>query len=296
MTTASPTPLVRDGVPGSASMPDPSAARRWRPAGRHITLGVLATVVMLLLIGPAFAPYPPDQTALAPSLQPPSARHLFGIDEVGRDLLSRTLAGIRTSLGAASIAVGVAMLAGIPLGLLAGYAGGWVDGAITRVVGVLQSMPGLILAMAIVGAMGRSLVNAMIAVGVVFVPRFFRVVRASALSTVAETFVEAARAMGSPGWRIVTGHVLPAVASAVLVQATVTMAVAVLSEASLSFVGLGVQPPAASLGTLLAASDDYLGRANHLAILPGVAMVGVVLIFTGFAAVLRAELDRMAAR
>ncbi|MFF1818187.1 ABC transporter permease [Kribbella sp. NPDC058245] len=267
------------------------------PAGRTHNLSrfsgvlVLGAVVVLLLLAPMFAPYPPNQTALGPSLQGPSWSHLFGIDEVGRDLFSRTLSGVRTSLAAASLAVGVALLIGVPLGVLSGYLRGFADGAITRAVGVLQTMPGLILAMAIVGATGRSLVHAMIAIGIVFVPRIYRVVRASALATGAQTYVEAARSMGSPGWRIMTGHVLPGILPAVLVQATVTMAVAVLSEASLSFVGLGVQPPSASLGTLIAESDDYLGRANHLAVLPGVAMVFVVLLFTAFATRLRRLLE-----
>jgi peptide/nickel transport system permease protein len=252
---------------------------------------VLAAVVALLLVAPALAPYPPNQTALGPSLQGPSWNHLFGIDEVGRDLFSRTLSGVRTSLAAASLALGVALAIGVPLGVLSGYLRGFADGLTTRAVGVLQTMPGLILAMAIVGAMGRSLVNAMIAIGIVFVPRIYRVVRASAMATSAQTYVEAARSMGSPRWRIMAGHVLPGILPAVLVQATVTMAVAVLSEASLSFVGLGVQPPSASLGTLIAESDEYLGRANHLAILPGVAMVFVVLLFTAFATRLRRLLE-----
>jgi peptide/nickel transport system permease protein len=267
-------------------------ARQTHNWSRFSGVILLGAVVALLLVAPAFAPYPPNRTALGPSLQGPSWDHLFGIDEVGRDLFSRTLSGVRTSLAAASLAVGVALVIGVPLGILSGYLRGFADGLITRAVGVLQTMPGLILAMAIVGAMGRSLVNAMIAIGIVFVPRVYRVVRAGALATSAQTYVEAARSMGSPRWRIMAGHVLPGVAPAVLVQATVTMAVAVLSEASLSFVGLGVQPPSASLGTLIAESDDYLGRANHLAILPGVAMVFVVLLFTAFATQLRRLLER----
>lgn len=282
--------------PTPTPTPTPSPERRRARKGGPVGLALLVGAVVLLLAAPEFTPYPPNLTAVAPSLQPPSWDHLFGTDEVGRDLFSRTLAGIRTSLGAASLAVAVALSAGVPLGVVAGFLGGPVDSVLTKTVGVLQSMPGLILAMAIVGAMGRSLVNAMIAIGVVLVPRIYRVSRASAMSTVAETFVEAARSMGSPRWRIMCGHVLPAVLSAVLVQATVTMAVAVLSEASLSFVGLGVQPPRASLGTLLAESDDYLGRADHIAVLPGVAMVVVVLLFTAFSSQLRRLLDRMAAR
>jgi peptide/nickel transport system permease protein len=252
---------------------------------------LLVAVIALLLVAPALAPYPPNRTALGPSLQGPSWNHLFGIDEVGRDLFSRTLSGVRTSLAAASLAVGVALVVGVPLGVVSGYLRGFADGLITRAVGVLQTMPGLILAMAVVGATGRSLVHAMIAIGIVFVPRIYRVVRAGAMATSAQTYVEAARSMGSPRWRIMAGHVLPGILPAVLVQATVTMAVAVLSEASLSFVGLGVQPPSASLGTLIAESDDYLGRANHLAVLPGVAMVFVVLLFTAFATQLRRLLE-----
>lgn len=257
---------------------------------------VLLTIVVGFLVAPWFGPYPPNATAVGPALQGPSLEHWFGVDAVGRDAFSRTLTGIRTSLIAATLAVTVGLVLGLPLGVIAGYAGGRIDDLITRLVGILQTIPGLILAMAIVGMTGRSLTNAMIAIGVVFVPRFYRVIRASAMSAAAATYVDAARAMGSPAWRTITGHIFPAVLLATLVQATVTMAVAVLSEATLSFVGLGVQPPAASLGTLIAESDNYLGLANHLAILPGVCMVAVVLVFTALAAQVRRILDRRESR
>jgi ABC-type dipeptide/oligopeptide/nickel transport system permease subunit len=259
-------------------------------------LVALILVVVSLLVAPYFAPYPPNETGLGPGLQPPSIEHWFGLDAVGRDLFSRTLTGARTSILAATLAVAVGLGIGLPLGVVAGYGGGRVDDVITRIVGILQTIPGLILAMAIVGMTGRSLVNAMIAIGIVFVPRFYRVIRASAMSAAAETYVSASRSMGAPAWRTIVGHVFPAVLSVTLVQATVTMAVAVLSEATLSFVGLGVQPPAASLGTLLAESDNYLGLANFLAILPGVCMVGVVLVFTATAAQVRKALERREAR
>lgn len=285
------TATLNPGMP-SPGTPTPRTRSRRDAAG----LVILAGVVLLLVVGPWLAPYPPTQTDVGPSLQGPTWAHLFGVDAIGRDVFSRTLAGVRTSLGAASLAVAVAVSIGVPLGIVAGYLGGRTDAWLARAVGVLQSMPGLILAMAIVGATGRGLTNAMVAIGFVFVPRFFRVVRSAALSATAETYVEAARSMGAPGWRIMVGHVLPATASAALVQATVTMAVGILSEASLSYVGLGVQPPTASLGTLLADADDYLGLADHLAILPGLVMVAVVLVVTALAARLRRVLDRAAAR
>ncbi|GAA3931067.1 ABC transporter permease [Microbacterium soli] len=279
-----------------AAPADPSGHGSSRTMRGRWQLLILVALITGLLVVPLFAPYPPNQTGLGPGLQPPGLEHWFGLDAVGRDVFSRTLTGARTSILAATLAVAVGLGIGLPLGLVAGFSGGRIDGILTQAVGILQTIPGLILAMAIVGMTGRSLVNAMIAIGVVFVPRFYRVIRAAALSAAAETYVTASRSMGSPAWRTIMGHVLPAVLSATLVQATVTMAVAVLSEATLSFVGLGVQPPAASLGTLLAESDDYLGLANNLAILPGVCMVGVVLVFTGTAAQMRRVLERREAR
>ncbi len=276
-------------APPARSTGTKAAAGRWQ-------IYVLVGVIVALLVAPFFAPYPPNQTALGKFLAPPSPAHWFGLDAVGRDLFSRTLVGVRTSIFAASIAVAVGMVLGVPLGVIAGFSKGRTDDLITRAVGVLQTIPGLILAMALIGITGRSLVNAMIAVGVVFVPRFFRVVRASALAASAETYVDASRSMGSPAWRIMAGHVLPAVVPALIVQTTVTMAVAVLSEATLSFVGLGVQPPDASLGTLLAESDKYLGLANHLVFLPGIAMVVVVLVFTVTAAQIQRALARRESR
>lgn len=275
-------------------------SRRRRAAASTFLFRVQLTLVLAaiagIMVAPLIAPYPPNETGLGQGLSAPSFEHWFGLDVIGRDVFSRTLTGMRTSVLAATLAVAVGLVIGLPLGIAAGYWGGRVDDLITRVVGILQTIPGLILAMAIVGMTGRSLVNAMIAIGIVFVPRFYRIVRASAMSASAETYVLASRSMGAPAWRTVGGHVVPAVLSATLVQATVTMAVAVLSEATLSFVGLGVQPPSASLGTLLAESDDYLGLANHLAIIPGMCMVGVVLLFTITAALVRRELERRESR
>lgn len=272
----------------------PGQSTRRSPSNRlaRVQIILLLAAVVAILILPFFTPYPPTKVGLGPGLSAPSAEHWFGLDPVGRDLFSRTLDGVRTSVLAGSLAVVVGLAIGLPLGVTAGFWGGRVDNIITRVVGILQTIPGLILAMAIVGITGRSLVNAMIAIGIVFVPRFYRIVRASALSVSAETFVLASRSMGSPSWRTMLGHVMPAVLSATVVQATVTMAVAVLSEATLSFVGLGVQPPDASLGTLLAESNQYLGLANHLAYLPGISMVLVVLLFTAASAVVQRALEK----
>ncbi len=193
-------------------------------------------------------PHDPNVTALANANQGPSAVHLLGTDDLGRDVLSRVILGSRVSLIAAATAVIVAVLIGVPLGLVSGYFGGWVDGSIMRINDAIMSFPALMLAVTIVGILGPSLRNAMLAIGIVYAPRIMRIVRASALSIREENYVLSARAMGAGATRILLRHILPNLLSPLIVQVTVMFGTAILFEASLSFLGLGVQPPEPSWG------------------------------------------------
>ena len=200
----------------------------------------------------------------------PSALYWFGTDEVGRDILSRIIYGARASLMAGVISVGIAIAVGVPVGLVAGYAGGLVDGIISRFTDAMLACPFLILAIALAAFLGPSLGNAMIAIGVTATPIFVRLTRGQVLSVKAEDYVEAARAIGNPPWRIAFRHILPNVLPQLLVQATLTIATAIIAEASLSFLGLGQQPPAPSWGSMLNAAQRFLTTAPWMAVWPGV--------------------------
>ena len=199
----------------------------------------------------------------------PSALYWLGTDEVGRDILSRIIFGARASLSAGVISVAIAIGVGVPVGLLAGYAGGLVDGLISRFTDAMLACPFLILAIALAAFLGPSLGNAMIAIGVTATPIFVRLTRGQVLSVKAEDYVEAARAIGNPHWRIALRHILPNVLPALLVQATLTIATAIIAEASLSFLGLGQQPPAPSWGSMLNAAQRFLTNAPWMAVWPG---------------------------
>ncbi|MEY4863869.1 MAG: dipeptide transporter [Pseudomonadota bacterium] len=252
---------------------------------------VLALVALLAVFAPWIAPYDPLATSWALVRKAPSAAHWFGTDEVGRDLLSRVIWGGRASLSAGVIAVAIAVGVGVPIGMLAGYLGGWVDAIISRLTDAMLAIPFLILAIALAAFLGPSLGNAMIAIGITATPIFVRLSRGQVLSARAEDYVEAARAVGNPPARILMRHILPNIAPPVLVQGTLAIAAAIIAEASLSFLGLGQQPPSPSWGSMLNTAQRFLTQAPWMAIFPGLAIFLTVLAFNLFGDALRDALD-----
>jgi len=252
---------------------------------------VLALVALLAVFAPWIAPYDPLATSWSLVRKAPSAAHWFGTDEVGRDLLSRVIWGGRASLSAGVIAVAIAVGAGVPIGMLAGYLGGWVDAIISRLTDAMLAIPFLILAIALAAFLGPSLGNAMIAIGITATPIFVRLARGQVLSARAEDYVEAARAVGNPPARILVRHILPNIAPPVLVQGTLAIAAAIIAEASLSFLGLGQQPPSPSWGSMLNVAQRFLTQAPWMAIFPGLAIFLTVLAFNLFGDALRDALD-----
>jgi len=256
-----------------------------RSALRKLGLGGIVgavlsgAVLFAALLAPVVAPYDPLQTDFLAMLATPSAAHPFGTDAVGRDLLSRVVHGARPSILVGLGTAAFAALVGSLIGLVAGFLGGRWDNAIMRVMDVLFAFPAILLALALIALLGPSLVNLILALGVVYVPRFARVVRGSVLALMAEPYIEATRALGSQAWRVLLRHLLPNTLSVITVQATLTIATAILSEASLSFLGLGVQPPAPSWGTMLSEGKTYLEQYPHLTVFPGAAIMAAVLGF-----------------
>jgi len=259
--------------------------------GAMVALAVILVLVAVALLAPLISPYDPAQQSWAAVRKPPSAAHWFGTDEVGRDILARVIYGARASLSAGVISVLIAIAIGVPLGLVAGYWGGLVDGLISRFTDAMLACPFLILAIALAAFLGPSLGNAMIAIGVTAMPIFVRLTRGQVLSVKAEDYVEAARAVGNPHWRIAFRHILPNVLPQLLVQATLTIAAAIIAEASLSFLGLGQQPPAPSWGSMLNAAQRFLSNAPWMAVWPGLTIFITVLSFNLLGDGLRDALD-----
>ena len=243
------------------------------------SLAVLALIVLVAIFAPALAPHNPARSSLRNVLKPPGGIYPLGTDDLGRDVLSRLIFAGRVSLLASVQALSIALVIGLPLGLVAGYVGGWTDLVITRFNDALMSFPALILAVVIVGLLGPSLTNAMTAIGLVYAPRILRVVRASTLSVRQEVYVTAARATGCSDARILLHHVLPNITGPLVVQATVLMGHALLAEAGLSFLGLGVQPPETSWGAMLGTAFPYLARAPTATIAAGCIISVTVLCF-----------------
>jgi peptide/nickel transport system permease protein len=254
-------------------------------------LCVVTLFVLVAVLAPWIAPYDPVKTSWTAIRKAPSAAHWFGTDENGRDVLSRIVHGASASLRAGVISVSIAVALGVPIGLLAGYRGGWIDAIISRVTDAMLACPFLILAIAMAAFLGPSLRNAMIAIGISATPIFVRLARGATMATMVEDYVEAARAVGNPRWRIALRHVLPNIVPPVLVQATLAIAMAIIAEASLSFLGLGQQPPAPSWGSMLNAAQRFLGQAPWMAIFPGLSIFVVVLAFNLLGDGLRDALD-----
>ncbi|MCW0214601.1 MAG: ABC transporter permease [Pseudonocardia sp.] len=279
------------------STPEQSARARFlrrfkRQVPALIALGYLVLVVLSALCAPLLATHDPLQQNLAGVLQPPGGGHVLGTDDLGRDVFSRALYAGRISLVAAAQAVAVAVLLGVIPGLVAGYAGRRVDAVIMRVTDALMSFPPLILAIAFVGVLGPSLTNAMFVIGVIFAPRFVRLVRGTVLSIREESFIEASRSIGTPTPRVIWRHVLPNALSPLIVQISLTAAMAMLAEASLSFLGLGVQPPDASWGSMIERGFRYTAAAPWLTIFPGLLIALTVLAFNLLGDGLRDSLGR----
>ena len=255
------------------------AVRRVLAEEPLLTIGILISFIMLLIamFPEFFATYDPrDTDALAP-LQGPSTAHWFGTDTLGRDVYSRVIHGTRTSIAVSGISVGFALLVGSTLGLISGYFGGFVDQLLGRLMDVVFSLPALLLAVAIAGVLGPSVRNAIIAIGVVYTPHFFRVARSGAITMSARPFVMASRLIGARHRRIVIRHILPNVSALLMVQTTVSFAYAILLEASLSFLGLGVQPPNPSWGSILNEGRPFLQLAGWMSIFPGLMILLSVL-------------------
>jgi peptide/nickel transport system permease protein len=243
------------------------------------SLVFVVAMAAVAVLASVLSPYRPEATDLQATLQGPGGGHLLGTDDLGRDLLSRLIFGTRTTLLAALQATVLAVVAGIPLGMVAGFVGGVVDAALSRVADALMTFPALLLAVIIVGLTGPGLTNAMIAIGVVYAPRLFRVGRASVLSVVPETYINASRTIGCSPARVLLRHVLPNALSPMLVQISLTMGTAILAEASLSFLGLGVQPPEASWGSILGRSVPFMASQPVAVIASGLAISLLVLAF-----------------
>jgi peptide/nickel transport system permease protein len=268
-------------ISGSADeleSPSRRALRRlFKRKGAVLGLVVIAAFILLALLAPLVVPYDPVATSWSLVRKPPSAQHWFGTDDLGRDVLSRVIYGARASLMAGAISVTIALMIGVPLGLLAGYRGGFIDALIGRITDAMLACPFLILAIALAAFLGPSLSNAMIAIGISATPIFIRLTRGQVMSVKVEDYVEAARAMGNPPWRIALFHILPNILPALLVQATLSIAAAIIAEAALSFLGLGQQPPGPSWGSMLNAAQRFLTNAPWMAIWPGLAIFLVVL-------------------
>jgi peptide/nickel transport system permease protein len=251
--------------------------RLLRRKGAVVGLVVLAIFLLLAIFAPLIAPFDPIATSWSLVRKAPSAQHWFGTDDLGRDVLARVIYGTRASLLAGAISVSIALSVGVPLGLLSGYRGGFIDALISRITDAMLACPFLILAIALAAFLGPSLGNAMIAIGVTATPIFVRLTRGQVMSVKVEDYVEAARAMGNPRWRIALFHILPNIMPALLVQATLSVAAAIIAEAALSFLGLGQQPPSPSWGSMLNAAQRFLTNAPWMAIWPGLAIFLVVL-------------------
>jgi peptide/nickel transport system permease protein len=254
-------------------------------------LAVIALFVLLALAAPWIAPQDPLATSWSAVRKAPTLQHLFGTDEIGRDVLSRVIWGARASLLAGVVSVSISLAIGLPVGLAAGYAGGWVDMAVSRVVDAMLACPFLILAIALAAFLGPSLANAMVAIGVAATPVFVRLTRGAVMAVKVEDFVTAARAIGNSHLAIALRHVLPNIVAPLIVQATLAVAAAVIAEASLSFLGLGQQPPAPSWGSMLNTAKNYVESAPWMAVWPGLAIFLLVLSFNLVGDGLRDALD-----
>lgn len=251
--------------------------RMWRSKGAMIGAVIVVILALVALSAHLIAPYPPNQVNVGPFLGKPSASHLFGTDQFGRDIFSRVLFGSRISLTVGFISVGIASIFGVAAGLVAGYYGGWVDNLLMRVVDIMLAFPGILLALAIVSMLGPSLTNLMIAVGISSVPTYARLTRGSVLSAREHLYVTAAHSIGVQNRRILLRHILPNVVAPIIVAATLGVGTSILWAASLSFLGLGSQPPEPEWGRMLSEGRGYLRDHWWISTFPGLAIMVTVL-------------------
>jgi peptide/nickel transport system permease protein len=272
-----------------------SPSRAWRKLkanrGALVGLFIIAFFTLLAVLAPLLPIPDPNATSWSAIRKAPSAMHWLGTDDIGRDILSRMIWGAQASLLAGVVSVGIAVAIGVPFGLISGYFGGWTDQIISRVTEAFLAMPFLITAIALAAFLGPSLTNAMIAIGLSAMPVFIRLTRGQVLSVKTEDYVEGARSIGLRHSSIILRYILPNVFAPILVQATLTIATAIIAEASLSFLGLGQQPPAPSWGSMLNVAKNYLSQAPWMAMWPGVAIFLVVIGFNLLGDGLRDALD-----
>ena len=245
----------------------------------------------MAVAAPWLAPYSPTAQNVNDMLAEPSAAHWLGTDDLGRDILSRLIYGAPATIYASLLAVSIAILLGVPVGIAAGYFGGWIDDVVSRTIDTLLSFPAIVLAIAVTGALGIGLTNGMIAVGIVFAPQLARLVRARTLIVRSELYVDAARCFGASTPHILWRHVLPNTIQPVIVQVTLLLAAALLAEASLSFLGLGIQPPDPSWGAMLARAYQAMDVAPEQMYAPGLAILFTALAFNALGESMRVALD-----
>ncbi|WP_254699049.1 ABC transporter permease [Rhodococcus sp. SGAir0479] len=289
MTNTLPSDTAPERVPGTAG-------RVWGFARRRPVTVIAGAFVLLLVVtaifAPVIAPYDPYAQDVVNRLQAPSSAHWLGTDDYGRDVLSRLIYGSRISLQASLQAVALALVLGLPLGVIAGYRGGWVDTILTRIMDALMSAPALVLAITIVAVLGSGITNAMLAVGLVMAPRFYRVARASTMDVRGDTYIEASVALGCTTSRTIVRHILPNVMPPIVLVISVSLGTAVAAEASLSFLGLGAKAPAASWGSMLSTAASNMQLAPYLVWPPGVMIFLTVLAFTYLGDGIRRSLTR----
>ena len=256
-----------------------------------VSLVFVLVLVVIAVIGPYITPYNPIETEMSNALKPPSAEHWFGTDQLGMDIFSRVIAGTRVSLTVGLLAVSIALTTGIVLGAIAGYAGGWVDTVIMRVMDMMLAIPSILLAITLMAALGKGIDKAVIAIGLVSIPEYARIVRGNILSIKENDYIAAAHVVGLSDARIIFRHVLPNALSVIIVRATLGISSAILDTAALGFLGLGVQPPQPEWGDMLGRARGFIFQAPHTLLYPGMAITATVLAFNLLGDGLRDALD-----
>jgi len=256
-----------------------------------VSAAVLGVVVFVAVTATWIAPFGVNDVDVPNALRPPGGEHWFGTDELGRDVLSRVLVATQASMRVAVVSVAFAVVVGVAVGVIAGYRGGWVDTVFMRVIDVMFAFPVLLLALAVVAILGPGTTTTILAIGIVYTPIFARVARASTLGVRVEPYVQMSRAMGSGSLYILGRHIVPNIAGPLIVQTSLSLAFAILSEAALSFLGLGIQPPQPSLGRMIFDSQGFVTMAWWMAVFPGAAIFVIVLAFNLVGDGLRDVLD-----
>lgn len=284
---------IRSRVPEADG--DAGRLASWRLLARNpvtlVSALVLIVVACVAVTANWIVPFGINDVDVPNALQPPSGSHWFGTDELGRDVLSRVLVATQASMRIAVVSVAFAVIVGVTVGLIAGYRGGWLDTVLMRVVDVMFAFPVLLLALAVVAILGPGVTTTILAIGIVYTPIFARVARASTLGVRTEPYVSVSRAMGAGDLYILSRHILPNIAGPLIVQTSLSLAFAILSEAALSFLGLGIQPPQPSLGRMIFDSQGFVTMAWWMAVFPGAAIFVIVLAFNLFGDGLRDVLD-----